>query len=61
MTGGVREGLKRRWLKRGQCTVFIDVGKRRRARTYALPDRGAAKPGGANTTLQIIIFYYYYL
>jgi hypothetical protein len=30
--------------------------KRRRARARALPDEGAAKPGGADTTLKNIKF-----
>jgi hypothetical protein len=34
--------------------------KRRRARVRALPDAAAAKPGGANTTIQIILFHFFY-
>jgi hypothetical protein len=34
---------------------FYISRKRRRGRARALPDAAVAKPGGANTTLQIII------
>jgi hypothetical protein len=34
--------------------------KRRRARARALPDAAGAKPGGANTTLQIIKLFFFF-
>jgi hypothetical protein len=42
-------------MKRGAARGLYRRRKRRRARARALPDLGAAKPGGADTTLEIII------
>jgi hypothetical protein len=53
--GSVGEGIKEEdGCRGGQRAVFIERRKRRRARARALPDRAAAKPGGADTTPQII-------
>jgi hypothetical protein len=43
------------WLKEGAARGLYRRRKRRPARARALPDRGAAKPGGADTTPPIII------
>jgi hypothetical protein len=50
--GGIGKRLKRKTVERGE-REFYKRWKRRRARARALPDAAAAKPGGANTTLQI--------
>jgi hypothetical protein len=53
--GGVGEGLKRRMVEGKEAARGLyRRRKRRRARARALPDPGAAKPGGADTTPQII-------
>jgi hypothetical protein len=48
------KGLKRRMVEEGAARGLYRHRKRRRARVYTLPDPGAAKPGGADTILQII-------
>jgi len=54
--GSVGKGLKRKMGKEGAARGLYRRRKRRRARARALPDRGAAKPGGADTTPEIIVF-----
>jgi hypothetical protein len=53
-TGSVREGLKRGMVEEGAARGLYRRRKRRPARARALPDAGAAKPGGADTTPKII-------
>lgn len=44
------EGTRKRWKRREGGCRYLCVGKKRRGRCPgALPDRGDAKPGGANT------------
>jgi hypothetical protein len=52
--GGVGKGLKKKKVEQRGSANFYRRWKRRRARARALPDAAAAKPGGADTTLQII-------
>jgi hypothetical protein len=48
-TGGVGEGMKRRTVEEGAVCGLYRRRKRRQARVRTLPDRAAAKPGGADT------------
>jgi hypothetical protein len=53
--GSVRRGLKKEDGRAAGERDFYIARKRRLARARALPDLAGAKPGGANTTIQIIL------
>jgi hypothetical protein len=48
-----RESVRGRAFE-GTARVFIELEKRRLVRARALPNSGAAKPGGCDTTIPII-------